>query len=205
MKVFLCVALSAGAAFGQAILSTTADRLNLRPGESANFTIAIGGQGATPSIAALQYTGTPAGSLAVGAVQASAAAVGLGKSVVCGTTSPQICILFGVNSTVIPDGTVITGTITVAASASPGLAPYHVSNVVAAAADGSAIALGASADLVFVILNRLDLNGDGKVDLVDVNIVVQQAIGNTAVTNCDVNGDSVCDVRDVQAVSAAAH
>ncbi len=124
---------------------------------------------------------------------------------VCGTTSPRVCLLFGVNSTVISDGTVISGTITVAASASPGLAPYHVSNVVAAAGDGSTVALGAPADLNFVILDRLDLNGDGKVDLVDVNIVVQQAIGNTAVTNCDVNGDSVCDVRDVQAVSAAAH
>ena len=105
MKVILCVALWAGAVFGQATLSTSADRLNLRPGESANFTIAIGGQGATPSIAALQYTETPAGSLAVGAVQASAGAVAVGKSVVCGTTSPRICVLFGVNSTAISDGT----------------------------------------------------------------------------------------------------
>ena len=50
--------------------------------------------------------------------------------------------------------------------------------------------------------NRCDLNGDGVVNVLDVQIMVNMALGLTACV--DLDGDGRCDVIDVQRVTNAA-
>ena len=49
-----------------------------------------------------------------------------------------------------------------------------------------------------------DLNGDGLVNVLDVQIAINQALGGAPCTNGDVNHDHVCNVVDVQLVATAA-
>jgi len=49
-----------------------------------------------------------------------------------------------------------------------------------------------------------DLNGDGSVTAVDIQLVVDQALGLAACSTGDVNGDGMCNVVDVQIVIDAA-
>jgi hypothetical protein len=49
-----------------------------------------------------------------------------------------------------------------------------------------------------------DLNGDGVVNILDVQLAVNQALGITPCTSGDVNSDGVCNVIDVQLVISAA-
>ncbi|MBI4556461.1 MAG: hypothetical protein HY706_02665, partial [Candidatus Hydrogenedentes bacterium] len=52
---------------------------------------------------------------------------------------------------------------------------------------------------------RANLNGDGKVDSVDVQLVINAAVGlPTPGVNCDVDGDNVVSATDVQLVINAA-
>ena len=49
-----------------------------------------------------------------------------------------------------------------------------------------------------------DLNGDGSVDIVDLQLAINQASGKAPCGNADLNGDGRCDVIDVQRVINAA-
>jgi hypothetical protein len=49
-----------------------------------------------------------------------------------------------------------------------------------------------------------DLNGDGKVDILDVQIVVSQVIGTAVCSTGDVDKSGKCDLIDVQTVVRAA-
>ena len=53
------------------------------------------------------------------------------------------------------------------------------------------------------IFEACDLNGDGTVNVLDVQLMVSQAIGTTACTN-KLDGGATCDVIDVQRVVNAA-
>ena len=53
-------------------------------------------------------------------------------------------------------------------------------------------------DLTFTTAQNCDLNGDGKLDIFDVQLAVQSALGTRTCGSADVNGDGRCDVRDVQ-------
>ena len=46
-----------------------------------------------------------------------------------------------------------------------------------------------------------DANGDGVVDISDINIMINMMLGNTAIDqNCDMNGDETIDISDINAV-----
>jgi hypothetical protein len=45
-----------------------------------------------------------------------------------------------------------------------------------------------------------DLNGDGRVDVLDVQMAVRQALGLTACNSGDLDSNGTCDVRDVQII-----
>jgi len=49
-----------------------------------------------------------------------------------------------------------------------------------------------------------DLNSDGMVNALDVQLAVDQALGLTACTTGDINHDGVCNIVDVQMVISAA-
>jgi len=52
-------------------------------------------------------------------------------------------------------------------------------------------------------LNRCDVNSDGVVNVLDVQLTVNQALGTAACSTGDVNGDGQCSVLDVQIVTNA--
>lgn len=45
-----------------------------------------------------------------------------------------------------------------------------------------------------------DVNGDSLVDIADVNAVINAMLGKAAATNCDVTGDGNVDIADVNKV-----
>jgi hypothetical protein len=47
---------------------------------------------------------------------------------------------------------------------------------------------------------RCDLNGDGVVNILDVQIATAQALGGVPCSSADLNGDGVCNVLDVQRI-----
>jgi hypothetical protein len=49
-----------------------------------------------------------------------------------------------------------------------------------------------------------DLNSDGKTTVLDVQLGVQQAVGNSGCGTADLNHDGRCDDRDVQILIGAA-
>lgn len=46
----------------------------------------------------------------------------------------------------------------------------------------------------------LDVNGDGEIDMIDVNYVINNILGKSVPFNCDVNGDGTVDVNDMSLV-----
>ena len=51
-----------------------------------------------------------------------------------------------------------------------------------------------------VISSACDLNGDGVVNSIDVQIAISQALGSAPCGSADLTGDGVCNVIDVQRV-----
>lgn len=198
MRVVLML-LCAVVAFGQQ-LTTVSSRTTGRPGDTGVITIALAGQ-TTPQVAALQFTEDSTG-LTVQVPVVAGVAQAAGKIAQCSTQAARICLLYGVNVTVMENGTVLTVGFTIPSGAAGGLVRYKITGLVAADGAGGNVPITAPADLVITVLSRFDLTGDGKVDVADINRVVSQIIGNTPVTDCDVNGDTKCDVRDVQMVVA---
>lgn len=83
---------------------------------------------------------------------------------------------------------------------------YDATNVYITNADGTeAIALSDLANMYFSKdavpqdFTRGDVNGDGEVNIADVNTVVD-AILNDNNMNCDVNGDNEVNIADINAI-----
>jgi hypothetical protein len=60
--------------------------------------------------------------------------------------------------------------------------------------------LSASAQGAAPVISACDLNGDGVVNIADVQIAINQALGIIACTNANLIGSGVCNVVDVQRV-----
>ena len=64
----------------------------------------------------------------------------------------------------------------------------------------SSIATGANPGLPPVSPGACDLNGDGVVNVADVQLAVNQAVGAVACSSADLDGDGSCNVIDVQRI-----
>ena len=209
MRQLLALTAFAGILAGQVTLTTSIDKANLRPGETANLIIGIAGQSA-PTVTALLLTREPIppNRLNIGLPAITGAASAAMKVRTCGSTLSSRCAVYNVGApNAIANGNILTAIVTAPANAAPGEVLIRISDVSAAAADGTAVPILPPADLRVTVLppqSPLDVNRDGRVDIIDVNLIVQQAIGNVAVTTCDLNADTICNVLDVQLVAAAA-
>lgn len=192
MMVAVAVAVSAYAQ----TLNVTSSSSSVRPGQSVNLTYFITGQ-QTPVVAAFQFD-----EALNGTTETNRVSVVVGKDLYCSNTGLK-CVVVGLNSTPIPNGTVLTSTLTVPTSM-VGPATVKLSGVVAADGNGISTLLDAGPDLSIAVLQREDLNGDGKVDIMDVTISVFQVLGGTCIPGADLNGDGKCDILDVQIVAKAA-
>ena len=48
--------------------------------------------------------------------------------------------------------------------------------------------------------SKCDLNGDGRIDILDIQLAINEALGAAPCTNGDINSDGSCNVQDVQSL-----
>lgn len=178
--------------YGQTPTLTLAGPATVRPGET--ITVNVNATLAAPpsSLAATQWSITvPAGYIA--SAVAGAASTAAGKTLYCNDASTT-CLTVGINTNVYAVGVVAVYTLTIPSSAAPGMVTIPLSGVVGATLAGDAAALTAGAAYSFTILAPTDLNGDGKTDVQDLQIIVQQILTAGATVT----------VRDAQIIARAA-
>jgi hypothetical protein len=183
----------AALAFGQTL--TLTGPATLRPGAIVPVVLTLANPPA--NLAALQWTLTlPCGTVTAVAGAASNLA---GKTLYCNASSTT-CLTAGIGTNLYATGAVATYSWTVPAFAVPGRVAISLAGLVGATLAGDNAPL-TGAEYNTLILARTDLNGDGKTDILDLQIMIQEILGGPAVN--DQNGDGVANVRDAQIVARA--
>lgn len=131
-------------AWGQSVL--TLGSATAAPGVPVSLNLSLASSGTAP--AALQFTlSYPASGIAALAATTGPASVSAGKSISCASVSgAYTCVLYGINSTTIPNGVVAVVGVTLA-SATPS-ASIQVTNAEGASLTGDAIAISATGGAV---------------------------------------------------------
>jgi len=198
LKLLTILLLASAAAFAQATLAASAAKRNLKINEPTTLVIALT-NGGPAVITALQWSEMfPSPSqAAVTNRLAGAAATAASKQLAC--QSPT-CVVFGLNKIVIADGAVMTADFSVLPGAPIGSTlTLKLQGLVATNAAGTAVPLAPGADLIITVLAEPgDLNSDGRIDLVDLLIMIDRILLRQPCADADLNGDSVCDIRDAQ-------
>lgn len=199
------IALFAVSALGaQPTLSISGPPANQKAGTTFTLTVSVSGTG-TSGDEALQFS-LPLSWPVVPAT--GTAATSAGKAVTCAQVGPSYnCIVVGMNSNNLTDGQLATLAITIPKTAGSGTVPFSLSNLLAAATDGTGTVNGAplvaGSPFILSITSLCDLNSDGVINAADLALIVQQAIGSSACT-ADLNSDGKCNIQDVQIVGNAA-
>ena len=168
-------------------------------GQSATATLSVSGTAGT-NLAAFQWTiVAPSGT---GVAGASIATTGANKaltlSVYCGTTSGT-CLIVNSVIAAMSDGPLAAITITTSASAAPGTYTIPLSGIVAASTTGTQLPMTNGSPFTIRIVGHCDMDGNGTVNVADVQEVINQALGIQA---CALT--TGCTVVQVQAVIIAA-
>lgn len=153
---------------------------------------------ATPP-AALQFTMSGTTDTGILTATVGSASTAASKQISC--TSPPAktltCIVWGLNSNTIGNGDVADVTVPISATATLASDLLTLTNVLGASAAGGSVTVAAVNGSISVF-SPCDLNHDGVVDIIDINVVVSQAIaGAVACTTGDLNKDTKCNVLDV--------
>jgi len=128
-------------------------------------------------------------------------ATAAGKSITTSTLDGGAIRLLasGLNQNAIAGGTVAYATFTVNAAFARGSTSLTVSNCAATDASGNSLATGCGAPVPVETPCNCDINGDGKVDVSDVQLIINEALGIIPAVN-DLNHDGVVNIADVQIV-----
>lgn len=162
-----------------------------RPGNAVtvNLTGAMSG-----SPVALQWTvGLPTGFTATASIGAAGTAAA--KTLSC-SANATLCLEYGLNTTVIGNGTLAAYTVTIPANATPGAGAFPLSGLLAVNAAGTTVTSASGPAYSLTILSLADINGDGIVNATDVQLMVNQITSGGTCSN-DQNGDGKCDLLDV--------
>jgi len=170
-----------------------------RPGQTIALNLTLSAP--SENLAALQWTTAVPSGLTFTA-SAGAASNAAAKTLYCGMPTSQTCLTVGINSNLYTVGVVATYQVTVPANALPGNVGIPLTGLVGAKLDGTAAVIVAGTPYFFGVLARTDLNGDGKTDVLDLQLMIQEILTGT-VTN-DQNGDGAVNVLDAQIVAKAA-
>lgn len=175
MKRLLFLPILTAALWGQTTTVTLTGPASVTPGNSFNATLSIAGTG-SQGIVDLQWSlllpaGFTPGTPAMASSEPS------GDVAQCGTAA---CLIWG-SLTSMADGTLATIPITVSTTAALGSQSLNVSGLFAATAQGFNVnGLTAGAAYSIKILSRCDFNGDGAVNVADVQTVVNAVLNATA-------------------------
>jgi hypothetical protein len=92
----------------------------------------------------------------------------------CNSTSVR-CLTVGINTSLYAAGVVARYSIQVPVTATPGPVPIPLSGLVGATLEGLGSPLTPGSGYTLTVLRRSDLNGDGVVNVIDVQIVAKEA------------------------------
>ena len=168
-----------------------------RPGTAVNLSLTLSGN---TSVALSWTLKPPTGYTEVGAIGAAGTAAN--KTLYC-TTDATLCLLVGatpaaLNNTAIAPGVIATYAVQVPGSAAAGSASFPLSGLMAVDAAGSSVSITSGPGFSLTVLAKSDINGDGKTDAADVQLMIQQTLAGTC--SNDQNGDGRCDLLDVMIV-----
>jgi hypothetical protein len=201
-RVLLVLLLGLSISSAQTTVTLTGP-VSARPGAAVTLSLNASGTPDTGA-AGFQWTlGIPAGYSF--AASAGPQASSVGKTTTCTTDSAE-CLLVALNplnATVIPNGVIALYAGKVPATATAGPASFPLSGVVAVSSTGTLVTTTLGTAYSLLVLDRRDLNGDGKVDGTDVGLMIQEVLAsrtNPAACVDDINGDGKCDLQDVFAV-----
>lgn len=177
-------------------LSLTGPAGRLAPGATVTLTLNLAGS-TGKNVAALQSSVTITPAQPILTVAAGAAATAASKAPDCNlapAAGAPVCLFIGDNANAWQDGAVATISFTMPAT------PVSVtlSGAVAADVNGGGVAITAAGPFA---LNPItcDVNGDGKTDSTDEQIQNDSAAGKLT-TGIDLNGDGVVNAIDAQRV-----
>jgi hypothetical protein len=187
------------AAAAQTSVVFLAGPISTKPGMTVVLDVRTSGAMPGP-IAGLQWTIQFPPNNWVATVVPGVAANVAGKDVLVCSADNATCVLVGLNVATIGNGSVAQYTVTIPATAATGRVTIGVSGVMAAGPTGLEVPTTLGPAYVLIVLDRADLDANGVVDIADVRMMAQEAVGGSAACLHDQNGDSVCNLRDVFAV-----
>lgn len=194
LKTILIFSITSALALAQVTISLTGPA-TAKPGSSVMLSLSC--NATSTGAAAFQFSVQPP----VGFTQAAtigAAATAGSKSLTC-TTDSTFCMIYGINLTLIGNGALASYNVTIPANAPIGPATFTLGgSAVTATGSSEVVTLGTPYSLT--ILDPRDINGDGKVDVSDLQVLITEIIAarsNPAACVNDLNADGKCDVFDV--------
>lgn len=194
VALFAAAAAAQSLAIAQPSVIVSVSPASVLPGGTAVVTLAYVDSAISANIAGVEWAniGLPAGVVTTNPTSSVAS-----KVLSCG---PVACILAGtgspLNATVIGSGVIATIPITIGASVAPGTINLALSGLKGATAAGAAAAIQ-SIGAVLTVASKYDLNGDGLVNMADVQIMLTQAENGTCTAPSSGVGEGQCVIDDV--------
>jgi hypothetical protein len=190
--LLLALTLSLAPAMAQVTLTATASPATVRPGQSTTVTLTLAG---TPAVAGIQWSlGLPLGWTGTQIITPAVSTIP--KTLTCGTGTPPICLIWGLNVLPIPVGSILTLPLTIPTTAAPGPATIALTGLFSGSPAGVTVPI-TGVNAVITVLSPFDINGDGQVTAVDVNLIVAQVASGTCTS--DVVGNGQCNILQVLA------
>lgn len=154
-------------------------------GGSGRLSVSVSGTAAT-KLTAIQFFWNPApvpgAPLEITFVPPSSGPNGaLGLGFYCGTVT---CIIVGFNGNAVEnqplaDGVIGTFTLSVPASVSPGVYPLTVTSLLGASTTGQDVLIQPGPTFNLLVVSLCDINGDGDVNITDVQTVIVDVMAGT--------------------------
>lgn len=171
VRVLLLLAAVCSLAWGQVTIA--GPMANMKPGQTAVLSLNLAGAAGT---AAAQGTvALPAGWPATCTI---GAAVANSKQVACAVTpeGQLTWIVYGLNQTVLSDGALLKVSVVIPPGARAGTNMISISGTLGASPEGDAMPVGAGGPFTLSITSACDINGDGTVNVGDVQALAGQIL-----------------------------
>jgi len=168
MKTLALLAALSLPAFSQTLTFTGPGAANVGSSTPVTLSVTQGSDGA----AGVQWSFTlPAG------VTLGVPTVANGLSNVLAACGASICLAVSTTMTPFPVGAILSVPLVIASTVAPGSVTFTPSAIVAGDSTATAIPFTAGAGYVLKILSHCDVNGDGTVNVTDIQQVINGVIG----------------------------